>query len=400
MILTEQHIISKSHPFYDECDHLCFQSKNIYNQGLYNVRQYYFENKTYLNYNANYYVTKDQECYTYLPTKVFCQTLKMVDRNFRSFFSLLKNKTVKNKIPKYLDKEKGRFITIFPKQALSLREFKKSGKIHLSKTEILINTKIANFDLIKEVRVVPKLGFYVIDIVYEVKEKKHRDTGIVSSIDIGLNNLSTVTFNNGDNPLLINGRPLKSINQYYNKKKAKYQEKLKNKHTSRKIQKLTNKRNNKVKDYLHKASHALVNQLVSKDVSTLVIGKNTSMKQDINMGHRNNQNFTQLPIFRFVDMLRYKCELYGIKVVFTEESYTSKYSFFDGDFVPVLGDGKKPEPSGKRVRRGLYRTKEGKLVNADVNGSYNIMKKAIPNVEYTNGIEGLGVNPLLLNIKR
>ena len=401
MYLVEKHIIKKTHSFYNECDELCFKSKNIYNQALYNVRQFYFENKKYLNYESNYHITKEQECYGFLPTKVFCQILKLVDKNFKSFFSLLKNKNIKNKIPKYLDKENGRFVAVYPKQSIGLKEFKNNGKIHLSMTNIYITTKIKDFNQIKIVRIIPRINHYVIEIVYSVKEKEYNNSDIISAIDLGLNNLATVTFNNGEQPLLINGRPIKSINQFYNKKKSKLQSKLKNKHTSKNIKKLTNKRNNKINDFIHKSSRVLVNQLVSKGVSTLVIGKNTSMKQDINMGKKNNQNFVELPLFKFADLLKYKCELEGIKVIFNEESYTSKCSFFDNDYIPTFGkDDEKLNPSGKRIKRGLYVTKNMIKINADVNGSYNIMKKAIPNAFDGHGIEGLGVNPLLLNIKR
>lgn len=395
MYLVEKHIIHSNHSFYNECDALCFQSKNIYNQALYNVRQHYFETKEYLNYYSNYKVTKEQECYDYLPTKVFCQTLRMVDKNFKSFFALLKNKSVKNKIPKYLDKINGRFMTIFPKQALGKREFDKTNKIHLSKTNIFINTLITNFNCIKEVRIIPRINHYVIEVVYEIIEKVRQYNGKVASIDLGLNNLATITYNDGNNPEIINGRPLKSINQYYNKKKTKLQSKLKgNKKTSKRIQKLTNKRNNKIHDYLHKASRELVNQLVSKNISTLAIGKNANMKQDINIGKVNNQNFVQLPIMKFADIVKYKCELEGINVIFNEESYTSKCSFFDNEEIC-----KHEEYAGRRIKRGLFKARNGKLVNADVNGSYNIMKKAIPNA-LANGIEGLGVNPIVLTIKR
>lgn len=395
MYLVEKHIINKNHSFYNECDDLCFKSKNIYNQGLYNVRQHYFITKSYLNYNSNYHLTKTQECYNYLPSKVFCQTLRLLDNNFKSFFSLLKNPSVKNRIPKYLDKEKGRYTTIYPKQTLSLRDFKKTGKIHLSKTNIYINTNITDFNSLDMVRIIPRTNHYVIEVVYDVPEKTQVVSDIVSSIDLGLNNLATVTFNNGDNPLIVNGRPIKSINQFYNKKKSHYQSKLKNRYISKRINKLTHKRNNKVNDYLHKSSHMLVNHLVSKNVSTLVIGKNTSMKQDINIGKKNNQNFTQLPIFKFTNILKYKCELHGIKVIFNEESYTSKCSFFDNEEIK-----KHENYLGKRIKRGLFKTSTGKLINADVNGSYNIMKKAIPNVSFTKGIEGLGVNPVVLTIKK
>ena len=395
MYLTEKHIIKRTHPFYNECDRLCFQSKNIYNQGLYNVRQHYFNTKTYLNYYGNYNLTKTQECYDYLPKKVFTQTLKHVDMVFKSFFALLKNKTVKNKIPKYLDKVNGRYVTIFTKQAISLREFKKTGKLRLSQTDIYISTKLTDFTSLKEVRIVPRTHHYVIEVVYLVKEKTHHDNGKYASIDLGLNNLATVAFNDGSKPLIVNGRPLKSINQYYNKKKAQYQSRLKGgKRTSKRIYKLTDKRNNKVTDYLHKASRLLVNQLVSQGITTLVIGKNPNMKQDINIGKVNNQNFVQLPIMRFADLMKYKCELEGIKVLFNEESYTSKCSFLDGE--PIC---KHDKYMGRRLKRGLFVSRNGIKINADVNGAYNIMIKAIPNA-FANGIEGVGVHPMVLTIKR
>ena len=395
MYLTEKHIIKRTHPFYNECDRLCFQSKNIYNQGLYNVRQYYFNHKKYLNYYGNYDLTKTQECYDYLPKKVFTQTLKHVDMVFKSFFALLKNKTVKNKIPKYLDKVNGRYITIFPKQAIGLREFKKTSKLRLSQTDIYIATKLTDFNSLKEVRIVPRTHHYVIEVVYEVKENTHCDNGKCAAIDLGLNNLATVAFNEGSKPLIVNGRPLKSINQYYNKKKAQYQSRLKvNKRTSKRIYKLTDKRNNKVTDYLHKASRLLVNQLVSKNIGTLVIGKNYNMKQDINIGRVNNQNFVQLPIMRFADLMKYKCELEGIKVVYHEESYTSKCSFLDSE--PIC---KHDKYMGKRVKRGLFVSMNGIKINADVNGAYNIMIKVIPNA-FADGIEGVGVHPMVLTIKK
>ena len=395
MYLTEKHIIKRTHPFYNECDRLCFQSKNIYNQGLYNVRQHYFNTKTYLNYYGNYDLTKTQECYDYLPKKVFTQTLRHVDMVFKSFFALLKNKSVKNKIPKYLDNVNGRYVAIFTKQAISLKEFKKTGKLRLSQTGIYIPTKLTDFSSLKEVRIVPRMHHYVIEVVYQVKENTHCDNGKCAAIDLGLNNLATVAFNEGSKPLIVNGRPLKSINQYYNKKKAQYQSRLKgNKRTSKRICTLTNKRNNKVTDYLHKVSRLLVNQLVSKNIGTLVIGKNSNMKQDINIGKVNNQNFVQLPIMRFADLMKYKCELEGIKVLFNEESYTSKCSFLDGE--PIC---KHDKYMGKRVKRGLFVSRNGIKINADVNGAYNIMIKAIPNA-FANGIEGVGVHPMVLTIKK
>ncbi len=407
MILVEKHNINKNHTFFKECDVLCFKSKNLYNQALYNVRQFYFENKQYLPFHKNYHITKIQESYSELPTKVSCQIIKLVDQNFKSFFALLKLEGHIAKIPKYLDKQ-GRYVVKFPKQSLERREFKKSGKIKLSQTKILINTNIKNYQNLKEVRIIPKIDYYVIEVVYEQKEKLNNNTTI-ASIDVGLNNLATVTFDNKNlNPFIINGRPLKSMNQYYNKKKAEYQSKLNhyiNKKgekvqcgKSNKIRILTNKRNNKINNYLHKASRLLVNQLVSNKVGVLIIGKNTGMKQDSNMGHVGNQNFVNVPIFKFLDVVAYKARLEGIKVIWQEESYTSKASFLNLDNIPIYGDDKTKHFSGYRFKRGLYKIRGvKKFINADVNGSYNILRKAFPNA-FANGTEGFGVIPIVMNV--
>lgn len=392
MILVEKHIINNQHPFFNECDNLCFLSKNLYNVALYNVRQFYFENKKYLDYVKNFHQTKTSVDYKALPAKVANQTIKLVDKNFKSFFSLLKNGYTTAKIPKYLDKLEGRFITRYEKQSLSLGEFKKTGLLHLSKTNIKIQTKVKDFKSIKEVRIIPRNEYYCIEVVYEFKEVELKTEGVYSAIDLGLNNLATITFSDGSQPLIINGKPLKSINQFYNKQKSIIQselEKINKKKKSKRLIRLTNKRNNKVNDYLHKSSFELVNQLVSRGVKCLVIGKNTNMKQDINLGKVNNQNFTCLPIFKFANMIEYKCKKVGIKVIFQEESYTSKCSFLD------LEEIKKQEIYlGKRIKRGLFVSSKGKVINADVNGSYNILRKAIPNVFVTEGIEVLAVKPL------
>jgi IS605 OrfB family transposase len=201
--------------------------------------------------------------------------------------------------------------------------------------------------------------------------------------------------------LIFNGKPLKSINQYYNKKRGKLRSELEKKNklkTSKRLRKLDYKRNNKINDYLHKTSRLLVNQLVSNHVKTLIIGKNIGQNQDINMGKVNNQNFTQIPLFRFLDMVCYKSRLEGIEIIWQEESYTSKASFLNLDIIPIYGESHNVEFSGYRQNRGLYKVKgEDIVINADINGSYNIMRKAIPNV-FTDGIEGFAVNPIKLYV--
>ncbi|MFW6247173.1 MAG: RNA-guided endonuclease InsQ/TnpB family protein [bacterium] len=401
MILVEKHIIKSNHSFYKECDLLCFKSKNLYNQGLYNIRQYYFENKKYLSYPSNFHITKNQESYSQLPRKVSNQTLRLVDQNFKSFFALLKVEGMFAKMPRYLDKN-GRYITKFEKQAISVKSFKKNRTIQLSQTNIEIKTTVKDFSKIKEVRIIPRNKQYVIEVVYEKKEKVlPKSSNVIAAVDVGVNNLATVTLSNGNTPFIINGKPLKSINQFYNKKKGEKQSILKKEHdkyNSNKLIKLTNKRNNKINDYLHKASRLLVNQLVLNNVDTLILGKNINQKQDSNMSKRNNQNFVNIPTFKFLDIVAYKARLEGIEVIWQEESFTSKASFLNLDNIPTYGDNQLRNFSGYRYRRGLYKIRGEKIfINSDVNGSYNILRKAIPRA-FSDGIEGFAVNPVLMNI--
>ena len=378
MYLTERHIIKNN----KELDILCFNSKNLYNKALYLVRQHYFETKSYLNYydvNRLMVGSKDVDYYS-LPTKASKQTLMLLDRNFKSFFSLIKKKQSGNydkpiRIPKYLDKE-GRTIAIFPKEAVS-KKYLKKGLIKLSSLSVEIPTKVTESNIV-EVRVLPRNNHHIIEVTYKVDEVKPKsDNGRYASIDLGLNNLATVS-SNVVKPFIINGRPLKSINQYWNKEKSRLQSLLKgNKKTSKRIESITNKRNNKVKDYLHKSSRLLVNFLVSNDISTLVVGYNEEWKQNINIGKRNNQSFVNIPFYTFIQQLEYKCKLEGINIILTEESYTSKCSFLDNESVE-----KHESYLGKRIKRGLFRSAKNRIINADLNGSLNILRKVVGEFQY------------------
>lgn len=375
MILTERHIIKKTNSLYKELDMLCLLSKNLYNSALYTVRQFYFENKKYINWiNINNQFIKDKQIdYYALPCKVSQQTLKMVDQNMKSFFNALKAKNSKPRLPKYLDKTKGRFVVTYTNQAISKTELKK-GYIVLSKTNIRIKTKIHD---IQQVRIVPQNNIIVVEVIYKVDCKSNiSDVRKYCGVDFGLDNLMSCGFSNV-RPMLINGKPLKSINWRYNKKKAELQSLLKNKHTSNRITNLTIKRNNKVNDYLHKSSRLFINYLVSNDITDVVIGYNKEWKQGINIGRVNNQNFVNIPYYKLLNMLTYKCELLGITVHITEESYTSKCSFLDNEEIC-----KHEEYKGKRIKRGLYKSSDGRLINADVNGALNILKKVIGEYEY------------------
>nr|DAF55069.1 MAG TPA: endonuclease [Siphoviridae sp. ctDOT22] len=378
MYLTERHIIKNN----KELDEVCLKSKNLYNKAMYLVRQHYFNTKEYLNFfkvNKLMIDSKDEDYYS-LPTNVSNQTLRLLDKNFKLFFSLLKKKKKGNydkpvKLPKYLDKE-GRHITIFNKYSVSKKSLKK-GFIKLSSLSIEVPTKVKESELV-EVRILPRNNHHIFEVVYEVEDKEVKvDNNRYASVDLGVNNLMTVS-SNVTKPFIINGRPLKSINQYWNKEKARLQSLLKgNKRTSKRIQSITNKRNNKVLDYLHKSTRKLVNFLVSNNISTLIVGYNEEWKRNINLGKRNNQSFVNIPFYTLIKQLEYKCKLEGINFIITEESYTSKCSFLDNEEVC-----KHKKYLGKRIKRGLFKSSENKLINADLNGSLNILKKVVGEFEY------------------
>lgn len=379
MILVLKHSYKKSHPFYKELDKLCFLSKNLYNSTLYTVRQHYFETHKYLNYNAvnKLFTDNKQVDYCALPRKVSKMTQQLVDKNFKSFFALLRLKQKGEydepvNIPNYLDKVKGRQVVHYDKQALSFKA--KEGFIKLSGTNIYIPlTNDITKDIVRYVRIVPKSHNIIdVEIGYKTEVPEIEYNNRIASIDLGINNLATVT-SNVFSPFIINGKPLKSINQYYNKHLAdlkSFQMLKGNKKSTNRIKALTVKRNNKVTDYMHKATRLITNHLVSNNISLLVIGYNKGWKQDVNMSKKNNQKFVQISFLKFINLLTYKCRLAGITVVTNEESYTSKCSFIDKE--PIQ---KHSIYLGKRVKRGLFRTLNKNYINADVNGSYNIMKK-------------------------
>lgn len=377
MKLVEQHIIKSNNPIYKELDNLCFLSKNLYNQALYRIRQQFFKDMSF----KNYYDLNRELCYENqidyraLPTNSSQETLKLVNQNYKSFFQSLKKQVKGVKIPKYLDKTKGRQIVVYNHAVLSQKHLQ-IGIIKLPKSNLQFKTKQKN---IRQVRLIPKNNYIVLEVIYEASIKELlKDNKRYMSIDLGIDNLASCS-SNIINSFIINGKPIKSINQFYNKKKAKLQSELeiKNKRkTSKQIQNLTLKRNNKIKDYFHKASRYIVNQLVNQSINTLIIGKNDRWKQETNLGSVNNQKFTSIPHQMFINQLKYKCQIEGINVIEQEESYTSKCSFFDNDFIPIYQvNDELFKSSGKRIKRGLYKTSNGLLVNADINGSLNIMRK-------------------------
>ena len=379
MKLVRQIIYKKSDLEYNEMDELCFKSKNLYNATLYAVRQSFIKSNEYLNYNRiNKIFTKENNPdYRALPSKVAKHTQMLVDFAMKSFFALVKKKKDKGyekkvKLPKYLDKVKGRMTVHYERGALSFK--KRKGYIRLSKTEIYVKLpEDLNENNIKFARIVPGCGKFTVEIGFEKEVKPQVMTGSYASIDPGVNNLVTMVDTVTKNPVIINGRPLKSINQWYNKKIAEMRsetERLHGKYWSHKMSSITNRRNNKIKDYMHKASTYIVNHLVSNRIGTLIIGESKEWKQDTNMYKINNQNFVCIPFEMLKSMLEYKCRIAGIEVVRQDESYTSKCSFLDNEKIR-----KHEKYRGSRPKRGCFKTSSGRKVNADVNSACNIMKK-------------------------
>ena len=395
MQLVEKHIIKKSHKYYKELDNLCFLSKNLYNAANYIIRQEFISNKKYINFNA---LDKLLNCgnhdYKQLPAKVAQQVLRLLDKNWVSFFVAIKGyaKTPSKylgrpNLPKYKDRAKGRNVVIYTKQALSKKELRK-GIVKPSKTKVLIKTKV-DPDTINQVRIVPSVNNVIcVEIIYTVPDVPLKTSNNIIGIDLGVNNLATVVNNYNSEKFIINGRPLKSVNAYYNKKKARLMSFVGGKGTSNKIKKLTNKRNNKVRHYLHNASKYVVNYCLTNDVSKVIIGHNKEWKNGFNKRKDINQNFICIPFNTLISQLKYKCALQGIELVETEEGYTSKCSFVDNEKMKHYN-----KYIGRRISRGVFKTGSLKY-NADVNGALNIIRKVIPTFgisEY--GIQGVVVHP-------
>jgi IS605 OrfB family transposase len=406
MQLVEQHIISKHDPRYAVIDAAAFASKNLYNAANYELRQAFIHEERFISYNQLDRLMQSHEAYRALPAKVAQWVLKGLVNNWKSFREARERYqcdpskfTGRPQLPKYKHKTDGRNLLVYTIQALS-RTGLKQGLIQPSMLSIEVQTRHAPH--IDQVRIVPRKGFYVVEVVYEQAiTQAPVNPAYYAGIDLGVNNLVALASNKpGFHPVVINGRPVKSTNQFYNKGKAELQQKLGTTGTTARMERLTNKRNRRIDHYMHTASRFIIDVLVREGIGTLVIGKNDGWKQECEMGTRNNQNFVQIPHARFIQMLTYKAELVGITVLLTEESYTSKASFLDHDPLPVRkpNDDARYTFSGKRVARGLYRASGNRYINADVNGAYNIIRKVAPNAFGPEGVEdgkGMATSPVV-----
>jgi len=402
---VEKHIIYPKNPYYKLLDEYCFKSKNLYNFVNYQIRQKFCKEGQYLSYNEMDKLLKQKGMdfdYRNMPTAQSSQQiLRLLDKNWKSFFKAIKDwskhkdkYTGKPKIPKYLPKN-GRYELILTNCNCKLKD----GVIHFPKSfnGFTLNTKTNN---LQQVRILPRYNHIVIEVVYrvEVPEMKE-DNGKYISIDIGLDNFATISNNVGKNPIILNGKGLKSINQYYNKQISHYREivkRMNNLDYTNRMNKLTMKRNNKVNDFIHKVSKWVVDYALSIDVNTIIIGNNKDWKRESELSKRINQSFVGIPHQEFINKVIYKAENVGIKVILTEESYTSGTSFLD-DELPIKENYNK----SRRIYRGLFKSNNGTLINADLNGSLQIMKKVFPKVfpkAFAEGIEDVGLHPVRVNV--
>lgn len=367
---VERHIIIGD----SNLDKLCFLSKNLYNYANYLIRQEFTKNKKMLSeYEMTTKLAKEKQIdYISLPAKTSQQIIKLLFRNWKLFFKLCKVKDKLNgnpKPPKYKHKEKGRNVVVFTNQQCKVKD----GYIHFPKRNNIkpLRTKV---DKLCQVRIIPQCSCHVIEVVYEKEciEASGLEPDSYLSIDLGLNNLVTSFDSLHNKSFIINGRVLKSINQYFNKKRAILMSYVGGRGNSKRIGKLALKRNCKVHDYMHKASRFIINYCVDNKIGTIVIGNNKDWKQNCNMGKRNNQNFVSIPFEKLISQIQYKAEEVGIKVVITEESYTSKTDHYAMEEMTHHDTY-----LGKRIKRGLFRSSTGRILNADLNGAIGILRKVV-----------------------
>lgn len=391
---------------------MCKYSNNLYNVAMYNIRQYFFLEKKFLTYESNYHECKANENYGLIQAGISQQILKVADRSFKSFFNLIKKAKSGDyrfkdiEIPHYREKG-GLFNLILSKNAINIKDgflivpmSRKFSNIHGKKNIKIPFPKRLEGKIIKEVRIIPMCSgrYFKIQYCYE-QEAEHiqLNKSNILAIDIGLDNLASCVTTIGTS-FIMDGRKLKSINHQWNKRKAYLQSVAmkQGKNTTKQLQNITKKRNNRVKDYLNKTARCIVNYCILNNIGTVVCGYNPNFKRGINLGKITNQKFTQISFGNLRNSIRCLCERYGMQYIEQEESYTSKASFLDLDDIPVY----KPEQpyqgefSGKRIKRGLYRFSNGEIANADINAAANILRKSKQNFEYERLCKGLLASPL------
>ena len=398
---VEKHLIKKSHPCYHLLKEFCVKSRKLYNHANYLVRQRFIAEDYWIRYGELDKTLKadvQYPDYKNMPTAQSAQQiLRLLDKNWKSFFKAIKDwkqhpskYTGRPKLPRYKHNTQ---VLMLTNQECKL----KNNKIYFPKCfdGFTISPKFIEYDYSKfnQVRFIPKGNHIIAEIIYEIADVESLPNNQkYMSMDLGVNNLATCV-SNVKSPEIVNGRPLKAINQFYNKRRAYLQSRLpKNRKSSNKIQRITAKRNRQIEDYLHKSSKHIVKTCIENQINTIIIGKNDGWKQNVNMSKKVNQNFVSIPFNRLIEMIEYKAAKVGVTVIQTEESYTSGTSFLDNELPTKEFYNKR-----RRVHRGLFKSNTGMIINADVNGAYQIMKKVVPNV-INEWDRGCGLQPVLWTV--
>ncbi len=411
---VEQHVVERKHPLWEAIDEMALASKNLWNLANYHVRQAFIFQQTYLNNTAIFHLLKETEAYKALPAKVANQVLLQLHHAWKAFFESMQAYRAdpsafrgRPNLPSYLPKTDGRHVLVFELGAIWKADLA-HREIAVSQLGRLVETKQKPTS-VQQVRIVPKADHYVVEVVYQAEARPTDDLNpdLFVALDPGVNVLAALTSNKrGFIPRLVSGGPVKAVNQLYNKQREHEQKQLAKgkprRFTSHRLDRITTKRNRRMMHSLHTASRRIIELLVAEGIGTLILGKNPFWKQQVELGKKHNQEFVQIPHATFLDVLTYKAEAVGIRVIVTEESYTSQASFLDQDVLPVYDPKQgadqedKPRFSGRRDGR-WYRVKGRAPIHSDVNGSYNIARKVFPTA-FGPGIEATAVRPRRLAV--
>lgn len=397
----EQHLIKRSNPLWKTIDENSFFSKNLYNLGMYYIRQEFINNGRWIRYSELDKMLQQTEAYKELKSQPSQQTLRALDKIWKSFFASIKE-WKKNpqkylgmpRLPKYKDKN-GRYVWFIKNNTCYLED----GILNFQVKRLHgVTFRIRTQGRLLGVRFIPRGSCYVMEVVLEVEvpDASDREPERIAGIDLGVDNFATVSNNIGLNPIIVKGGVIKSVNQFYNKRKAALQsdlQKRNGKRWSRALDELSMKRFNRIKTFMHTASRRIVDWCVENEVDTLVCGLNKEWKQECSIGKKNNQKFTYIPYDMFIKQLEYKCQERGIRFAVNEESYTSGTSFLDGELPEQINYDK-----SRRKKRGLFQS-GSTLINADINGAYQIIRKVFPN-SFGYGIEGSRLNPVIINVAK
>lgn len=407
---VERHIIKSSNKNFAIFKELSHNSKNLYNYCNFILRQSFIKDKKLIKeYDLTTQLAKENQIdYRSLPSSCSQQIIKLLYKNWKSFFKALKSYqkdkskfTSNPKLPKYKRKD-GHNIVVFTNQQVKVLKTDSLIKLYFPKKynnkELNIKPLITKTSSIKQVRILPRTTCFIVEVVYEIdKIETPKVNNSFLSIDLGLNNFVTSIDNQSIKPFIINGKAIKSINQFYNKIKAKYQSisiKSNKLYSTTRLNNLALNRKNKLDNFMHKASDFIINHCIKYKIQTIIVGKNDKWKNEVNLGKKTNQNFVSIPFENFINKLAYKCENFGIKLITTDESYTSKCDHLANEKI-----GKHKNYLGKRVKRGLFKSSIGKYLNADINGAIGIARKVFHDAVNSLVDSGTAFVPIKINIK-